>query len=383
MTAGLTLGGYVVPAYRVAGHVRLTNKTPAATYRAPGRYEGTFVRERQMDAIAVETGLDPVEVRRRNLVRAEQMPYERPLDALEVDVILDSGDYAGLLDDALAALDWENLKSDLAARREAGETVGVGLAFFVEKSGLGPTDKVEISVDCDGNVELVTGAANLGQGVGTAMAQIVAGTLGVDMGCVSVVCGRTDRIDEGYGSHASRTTVMTGTAALNAATALRQKLSAVAAERLQASAEEIEISDGAARHLETGASIALGEIVAASGAASLSAEGRYDTAHMNYPYGLHCAVVALDRDTGLVSVERYLVAYDIGVAINPMLVGGQIQGGLAQGSAARYPRNFSTTRTASRCRRPSSTICCRAQRRFPPRKSYSARMRRARSTRSA
>ncbi len=340
MTAGLTLGGYVVPAYRVAGHVRLTNKTPAATYRAPGRYEGTFVRERLMDAIAAETGIDPVEVRRRNLVRADQMPYERPLDALEVDVILDSGDYAGLFDDALAALDWDNLRAELAARRGDGEAVGAGLAFFVEKSGLGPTDKAEISVDRAGNVELVTGAANLGQGVATAMAQIAAGTLGVDMESVSVVHGRTDRIDEGYGSHASRTTVMTGTATLNAATALREKLAAAAAERLQASAEDVEISDGAARHRETGASIPLGEVVSASGASSIGAEGRYDTAHMNYPYGLHCAVVSIDRDTGLVTVDRYLIAYDIGVAINPMLVGGQIQGGLAQGIGGALSEEF-------------------------------------------
>ena len=331
MTAGLTLGGYVVPAYRATGHVRLTNKTPAATYRAPGRYEGTFVRERLMDAIAARVGIDPVELRRRNLVRADAMPFTRPLDALEVDIVLDSGDYDGLFDKALAALDWEALKAGLAHRRAAGETVGAGLAFFVEKSGLGPTDKVRVEIDAGGDVTVVTGAANLGQGVVTAMAQICAGTLGVDHAGIRVVHGRTDAIDEGYGSHASRTTVMTGTATLNATLALKEKLVGLAGGLLQTESGAVEIEDGVARRLDTGASVSLAEIVAASGEAVLSAEGRYDTKHMNYPYGLHAAVVSVDRDTGHVAIEKYLIAYDIGCAINPMLVGGQLQGGLAQG----------------------------------------------------
>lgn len=331
MIAGLTLGGYVVPAYRVAGHVRLTNKTPAATYRAPGRYEGTFVRERLMDAIAARVGIDPVEVRRRNLVRADAMPFTRPLDALEVDIVLDSGDYEGLFDKALAALDWQSLQADLVRRRAAGEAVGAGLAFFVEKSGLGPTDKVRVEVDANGAVTVVTGAANLGQGVVTAMAQICAGTLGVDYAGIRVVHGRTDAIDEGYGSHASRTTVMTGTATLNATLALKEKLVALAAERLQAEPADVAVEDGIARRADTGASMSLADIVSASGENSLSAEGRYDTKHMNYPYGLHAAVVSVDRDTGHVGIERYLIAYDIGCAINPLLVGGQLQGGLAQG----------------------------------------------------
>ena len=155
MTAGLTLGPYEVPAYRVAGHVRLTNKTPAATYRAPGRYEGTFVRERLLDAIAARIGVDPVETRRRNLISALSIPYARPLDALEVDVVLDSGDYAGLLDKALAQFGWGELQAELRIRRAAGESVGAGLGFFVEKSGLGPTDKVRVEVNADGKVTVV------------------------------------------------------------------------------------------------------------------------------------------------------------------------------------------------------------------------------------
>lgn len=331
MTAGLTLGPYEVPAYRVAGHVRLTNKTPAATYRAPGRYEGTFVRERLLDAIAARIGIDPVEARRRNLIPATAIPYARPLDALEVDVVLDSGDYAGLLGKALDDFGWDRLQAELAARRDEGEAVGAGLGFFVEKSGLGPTDKVRVEVNADGIVSVITGASNLGQGVMTVMAQICGGTLGVGYAGIDVVTGRTDRIDEGYGSHASRTTVMTGEATRRATLALRVKLTALAAEKLQADPGAIEIEDGAARHAETGASMSLADVVQGSGEDVLSAEGRYDTTHMNYPYGVHAAVVAVDRDTGIVTVEKFMIAYDIGCAINPMLVDGQLQGGLAQG----------------------------------------------------
>lgn len=331
MTAGLILGPYQVPAYRVAGHVRLTNKTPAATYRAPGRYEGTFVRERLLDAIAARVGIDPIEARRRNLIPAGAIPYARPLDALEVDVVLESGDYEGLLGRALDTFGWEKMRRSIADRRAAGETVGAGLGFFVEKSGLGPTDKVRVDLDADGRVVVATGAANLGQGVLTVMAQICAGTLGCDYAGIEVKHGRTDVIDEGYGSHASRTTVMTGEATRLASVALREKLGVIAAEKLQADSADIVFADGCARHAATAASISFAEIVAASSKGSLSAEGRYDTKHMNYPYGVHAAVVSIDGETGIAAVEKFMIAYDIGCAINPMLVEGQLQGGLAQG----------------------------------------------------
>src|ERR1700720_4298048 len=165
MTAGILPGPYRVPAYRATGHFRLTNKTPAATYRAPGRYETTFVRERLVDAIASRLGMDPNEVRRRNAIAVDEMPYHRPLEALGEEIEHDSGDYVGLLDKLLDALDWPRLKSDLARRRAAGEAVGAGFAMFVEKSGLGPADGVRIEVDSSGAVELITGGASLGQGV--------------------------------------------------------------------------------------------------------------------------------------------------------------------------------------------------------------------------
>ena len=328
MTAGLLLGPYRVPAYRVAGRVRLTNKTPAATYRSPGRYEGSFVRERLLDAVAARVGIAGAEVRRRNMVPASAMPYARPLDALEVDVVLDSGDYEGLLDKALDAFDWRGMRRELARRREAGEIVGAGIGCFVEKSGLGPTDKVRIEIDGDGRIEAITGAADLGQGVQTAMAQICASALGVDYASVRVVQGRTDRIDEGYGSHASRTTVVTGEAARLAAVSLSAKVAKIAAAHLQAEPGAVEIIDGAARH--GGASMTFAEIARIAGG-NVAAEGRCDVTHMNYPYGVHMAQVSVDADTGHVAVEKFMIAYDVGRAVNPMLVKGQLAGGMAQG----------------------------------------------------
>jgi aerobic carbon-monoxide dehydrogenase large subunit len=341
MTAGMLPGPYRVPAYRAVGHFRLTNKTPAATYRAPGRYEGTFVRERLLDAIAARLGLDPVEVRQRNLIAAGEMPYRRELDALGDQIIYDSGDYTALLDKALAAAGWDALRASLRLRRAAGEAVGAGLAIFVEKSGLGPTDRVRVSVDDMGMVEVVTGGASLGQGFETVIAQICADTLSVDYRRVRVVHGQTDRIEEGVGAHASRATVMTGSATHIAAAALRAKVLEAAAELMQAPVAVLDLVDGMVVRTDTprGPSIALGDI-ARHRASGLSAEGRYDTEHMNYPYGVHIAVARVDRDTGAVKIERYLAAYDIGRAVNPMLIEGQIAGGFAQGVGGALYEEF-------------------------------------------
>src|SRR6185436_11035245 len=167
MTIAMLPGPYRIPAYRAVGHFRLTNKTPAATYRSPGRYEGTFVRERLVDAVADRLGLDRLTVRRRNLVEADEMPFKRPLNALGTEVIYDSGDYKLLLDKALDRIGWEALQAGLRRRRDAGELVGAGIAVFVEKGGLGPMDGTRIAVDTTGAVELVTGGSSVGQGFDT------------------------------------------------------------------------------------------------------------------------------------------------------------------------------------------------------------------------
>ena len=341
LAAAMLPGPYRVPAYRAVGHIRLTNKTPCGTYRAPGRFESTFVRERMLDAIAAQLGIDPIEVRRRNLIGAAEMPFRRQIDTLGTEIVLDSGDYAGLLNQTLKKVGWDTLQQRLRARRSAGELVGAGLAVFVEKSGLGPFDQVHVTVDTSGAVEVVTGAASVGQGVETVIAQICGETLGVNYKRIRVVHGQTDRIAYGLGAFASRVTVMTGEATRIAASKVRAKAIETAAELLQAPADALDIVDGRVVRADAaaGPSIALSDVARALAPTAnprprepgLSAEGWFHANHMTYPYGVHIAVVAVDRDTGAVSVERYLVAYDIGRAVNPMLVEGQIVGGFVQG----------------------------------------------------
>jgi carbon-monoxide dehydrogenase large subunit/6-hydroxypseudooxynicotine dehydrogenase subunit gamma len=347
---GILPGPYRLPHFKVNARFRLTNKTPAATYRAPGRYETNFVRERLMDAIARQAGLSRVEVRRRNLISQQEMPHERPLVALGDEVVLDSGDYEGLLDKALARCGWDDLERTTRARREAGEHVGVGLAIYVEKSGLGPTDGVRVAVDSCGDVEVTTGGASVGQGFETVIAQICAGTLGVDYARVRVAHGRTDRIDHGLGAHATRATVMTGNATAVAALKVRSKALEMAAQLLQSDAAALTVVDGCVVRTDgSGASITLGEIAAHLGPASptrgghapgLVADGWFTTTHMTYPYGVQIAVVTADPGTGAVRVDKMLIAFDIGRAVNPMLVHGQLVGGWAQGLGGALYEEF-------------------------------------------
>jgi CO/xanthine dehydrogenase Mo-binding subunit len=340
LAAAMLPGPYRMDAYRMVGRIRLTNKTPCGTYRAPGRYESTFVRERLMDAAAARLAIDPIAVRRRNLIAASVMPFARDFDTLGTELTYDSGDYAALLDKALDAAGWQKLREQIDRRRADGEAVGAGLAMFVEKSGLGPFEGVRVTVDDTGAVEVVTGAASVGQGMETVIAQICADTLGVDYRRVRVVHGHTDRIAFGLGAFASRVTVMTGEATRLAATQLRDKAIATAAALLQSRPEALAVADGKVKSAPNGPSVDLGEVARALAPASklrgeatpgLTAEGWIVQRHMTYPYGVHIAVVRVDCDTGAVTVERYLVAYDIGRAVNPMLVEGQIAGGVAQG----------------------------------------------------
>ena len=350
-TCGILPGPYHVGAYKATGHYRLTNKTPAATYRAPGRYETNFVRERLLDAIAARLGISRIDVRRRNLIRADEMPYARPLSVLEDDVSYDSGDYSGLLDKSLALIGWDALQDELAQRRRNGECVGAGLALFVEKSGLGPSDGARVNVDTTGGIEVITGGASVGQGFETVMAQVCAEALGSDYRKIRVVHGRTDRIEYGIGAHASRATVMTANAVHAAALKVREKALAVAGELLQADPASLDIHEGQVvqRDRAGGPSIGLGTIAHHLRPSSptrrgrdpgLCADGWFDTAHQTYPYGNQIAVVKVDRETGAVHVERYVIAYDIGRAINPMLVRGQILGGFAQGLGGALYEEF-------------------------------------------
>jgi carbon-monoxide dehydrogenase large subunit len=351
-TASMLPGPYHVPAFRVAGHYRLTNKTPAATYRSPGRFESTFVHERVMDAIAQKLGLDRLEVRRRNLIAGSQMPYERALTVQGEPITLDSGDYPRHLDKVLARVQWDALKAEIAERRAAGEAVGLGIAYFLEKSGQGPLEGVRVTVDTTGTVELVTGAASVGQGMETVLAQICADALGVDYRSVRVVHGRTDVIDFGFGANAARVTIMAGSATHIAATKLKAKAIDIAAsDMLEATPEMLDIVDGriVRKDRPDAPSVTLAQVakemtpaaaLAKDREPGLTAEGIFECRHEAFPFGAHVAVVKVDRETGGVAVERYLASYDIGVAVNPMLVEGQIVGSVAQGLGGALYEEF-------------------------------------------
>jgi carbon-monoxide dehydrogenase large subunit/6-hydroxypseudooxynicotine dehydrogenase subunit gamma len=351
LAASMLPGPYRLPAFRVAGHVRLTNKTPAAAYRSPGRYESTFVRERVMDALADKLNLDPIELRRRNLVTTAEMPYRRPIESLDHEVLLDSGDYVSMLNKCLSRFEWDRTRKELASRRAGGECVGAGLAYFVEKSGINASDGVRITVDANGMVEVITGAASNGQGMETALAQICAETLGVDYRRIRVVRGRTDRIDFGSGAHASRVTIMSGSATYQAAFAVRAMALATAAQLLQTKPDELTIRDGQIVRIgyEENPLIGLDEVARVmrpnermimGHTPGLTAERWFYTDHVTFPYGVHLAQVHIDRDTGEVKVERYLMTYDVGRAVNPMLVTGQLAGGCVQGLGGALLEEF-------------------------------------------
>jgi len=352
LTAAMLPGPYRVPAYRGRVRVVLTNKTPCGTYRAPGRFEGTAAREHLLDVAAGQLGIDPVALRERNLLTRAEMPHQRPISTLGTELILDTGDYPALL---AAAVDEAGrlgyrAQADVAPGSPgisigSGRRRGFGLAMFVEKSGLGPQETADVTVTRSGAVHVYSGGTSVGQGIETVLAQIAADALGADPGSVRVTAGDTAAQPFGSGSWASRSTVVGGSAVHQAATAVRGRAIELAARILEASEEDLDLTDGAVSVRgdpdPKRARLTLADIARAAAPASrylrdgepagLSARRRFEVSHMTYPYGVHAAVVEVDTGTGRVRVLRYLVAYEVGRAINPMLVEGQLRGGVAQG----------------------------------------------------
>jgi CO/xanthine dehydrogenase Mo-binding subunit len=321
-----------------------TNKTPAGTYRAPGRFEASFVRERVVDMAARALGMDPAEVRRRNFIPVEAMPYEVGTTTLGRKVVYDSGDFPRLFSWALDRAGYRALREEQARARQAGRHLGIGLSYVVEKSGLGPWESARVLVDGSGKAVVYTGVPSVGQGVETVFAQICADALGVRYEDVTVRYGDTDMLPDAIGAFGSRGTVVGGSAVLRAAERVREKVLTVAARELEAHPDDLELRDGAV-HVRGVADRALSLRDVARAAAptralaaglepGLEALQYYQQEKMTYGHGLHLAVVEVDADTGVPRILRYVVAYDIGRAINPMLVEGQIVGGLAQGLGA-------------------------------------------------
>jgi carbon-monoxide dehydrogenase large subunit len=338
LTSALLPGPYRIQHYECEAVCVLTNKTPTGTYRGPGRYEGTFVRERLIDRVASELGLDPAEVRRRNFIDASEMPYEVGGASLGQRTVYDCGDYRSAFDQALAAADYPALRAEQARAREQGRYLGIGFGCVLEKAGLGPWEYARVEVDGSGQAVVYSGVAAVGQGIETTLAQVVAETLSLQAEDVTVVHGDSDRVPFGIGGFASRGAAVALPAALEAARKVREKIFRVASMLLEAHADDLVLEGGRVhvRGLPERA-VTLRELARAAVPGPPGMEPGLYAAHffeapkMTYPYGTHVAAVEVDPATGRVTIRKYVVTYDVGRAINPMIVGGQITGGLAQG----------------------------------------------------
>jgi carbon-monoxide dehydrogenase large subunit len=351
LTVAMLPGPYRLPAYRGRIQVVLTSKTPCGTYRAPGRFEGSTAREQLLDVAAGELKISRNEIRSRNLLRPGELPCQRSMSTLGTDVVLDAGDYPALLAAAQAEADRLGYRGEVERGRRAGRRRGLGVAAFLEKSGLGPQETADVMVSRTGAVHVFSGGTSLGQGIETVLAQIAADALGVHPDQVSVVNGDTERQPFGGGSWASRSTVVAGSAVHAAAGAVRDRAAEVAARMLEAAPGDLVSENGRISvRGDPSAAVTLAEVAQAAAPASpylrpgepagLSARRRFEVTHMTYPYGVHLAVVDVDPGTGAVQVLRYLVAYEVGRAINPALVAGQLRGGAAQGIGGALLEEF-------------------------------------------
>ena len=320
----------------------VTNKSPVSAYRGAGQPEATFARERLLDIAAHRLGLDPVEIRRRNLLPAEALPFDTGFSSVDGPVRFDSGDFGLALDTAVRALDYPRLREAHARARQAGRLPGIGFAVYAQITGTGPFEGAEVRAIGDGRISVSTGAVDIGQGLTTALAQIVADELDVPVQCVSVSCGDTARIPHGVGTYASRAAVMAGNAAAGAAGRVRSKAVELAAHLLEVGPQDIEWRGGAASVRGVGGRVmSLGQLADAArpGAEHRppgmepGLEARFYFEHDDPPfaYGVHAVVVEVDPETGAVRLERYIVVSDAGRLINPTIAEGQIVGGLVQG----------------------------------------------------
>lgn len=351
LTIAMLPGPYRVPAYAGRVRVMLTNKTPCGTYRAPGRFEGTTAREQLFDQAAGELGIDRVELRRRNLLTPEELPHTRAMSTLGTDIVLDAGDYPGLLDRALAEADELGWPELVREARDADRRVGFGVSMFLEKSGLGPHDTADVEITNTGRVRVHSGGTSLGQGIETVLAQIVADEFGIGIDRVDVINGDTLLQPYGSGSWASRSTVVAGSAVRGAGQEVAARVRDLGAAMLEVSPDDVEVADGQVR--VRGAqmnAVTFADIWKAAQPGSrwletgepagLSARHRFNVDHMTYPYGVHVCVAEVDPGTGGVEVLRYLVAYEVGRAVNPALVEGQLRGGVAQGVGGALLEQF-------------------------------------------
>ena len=344
---------YKFPAYRFDCQGVFTNKTPTDAYRGAGRPEATFAIERIMDELAVELGMDPLELRRKNWIKAEEFPFTT-VAGLEYD----SGDYDTATQQALELVGYDELREEQRRRRESGDPVqlGIGFSTFTEMCGLAPSrvlgslsygaggwEHASIRMLPTGKVEVVTGSTPHGQGHETAWSQLVADSLGVPFEDVEVLHGDTAISTRGMDTYGSRSLVVGGAAVMNAADKVIAKARTVAAHLLEASEDDLEFTGGSFSVRGTpGTGLTIQEIALATWSShnfpegvepSIDADATFDPVNFSFPHGTHICAMEVDTETGMVKIRKYACVDDVGKIVNPLIVEGQVHGGLAQGIA--------------------------------------------------
>ena len=335
---------YDIPAIRVTLTEVFTNKTPTDAYRGAGRPEATYFVERGMDLLARELNMDPAEVRRKNFIPRDRFPF-----ATQMGAVYDSGDYEKALDRALENANWAELKKQRDAARAQGRLVGLGLAMYVEVCGIGPSSSLptggwehsQVTIERDGHISATTGASPHGQGNETTFAQMLADQFGVPIEHVTILHGDTGVVKQGIGTFGSRSQAVGGTALHMAGTKVKAKMAKFAAALMEASDEDLVFENG--KIFVKGAPARGKTFAEIAGYAyvpvplppglepGLSEEAFFEPTNNTYPFGCHISMVEVDRDTGEPRLLKLVAVDDAGHLINPLIVEGQIQGGLAQG----------------------------------------------------
>ena len=337
------LGPYDIPNYYSEFTAVFTNKTIVTPVRGAGRQHGVFVSERLLDLAARELGIDRVEIRKRNLLTPDRFPHNHQIMFQDsAPLIYDSGDYLPALEEAARLIGYDQVRAEQPRLRAEGKHVGVGVACYVEGTGIGPYEGARVTVEPSGKVRVATGVGTQGQGHYTVFAQIVADDLGVDVVDVQVITGDTREFQWGTGTFASRGAVVAGSACHAAALAVREKILTLAARLLDTPVGDLELGDGRVRvRGADDGGLTLGELASKAnplrGAVRPGTDpGLESTAYFgpdrgSTASGVHAVVVEVDPETAIVQVKKYVVVHDCGTIINPLLVEGQIHGGVAHG----------------------------------------------------
>ena len=319
------IGVYATPLVEVASRSMFTNTTPVGAYRGAGRPEGNYYMERLVETAAREMGIDRVELRRRNHIRPEQIPYTAPST-----MVYDSGDFPALLEEALAAADWDGFAARRAESRRRGKRRGIGIGHYLEVTAPANKEMGGISFDPDGGVTIITGTLDYGQGHASPLAQVVVDRLGVPFERVRLVQGDSDVLLAGGGTGGSRSIMNSGSALSEASSIVIEKGRTAASEALEAAEADIEFSRGRFSVVGTDRGIGLIQL-AAQMPGALDVRHVFDGAPSAFPNGCHVCELEVDEETGVAEVVSYVMASDFGTLVNPMLVEGQAHGGVMQG----------------------------------------------------